>query len=841
MSALSYHSYSIYKEYETIEKQGDNQITFNHLNTLLHELEKERLLSSIYLSTQLSFRELNKKRLKIDKMMKNKLLSSHQNLVLTIVKELAEIRQKIDKHNINYIQMLDNYYEKKVIEPILESMKKISSTSDQSNEIMLAELRDSIELENSFLAYVLLSSKIMDKDELLFWESILSKRVLPNFIQCENDDILSEVNEILDVEKFMQIGSEEHTQIFLDSRTGNYLISLDKWHNISDKKIKKIDMAEYKFVHNDWVTLNKHLRKKEQEMNKYIFISLLSLILLGLLLVVVYILSKMNKDKRYLKNTLRAIEVDIDIEKRMELEALLKRNDSIEIYKFLANAIKEPNRAKDLFLANMSHEIRTPLNGIVGFTKELRQTPLDDDQEEMLSIIEESSNQLIHIVNDILDFSKIKAGKVELEAINFDPIATLEASVDIFVAKAREKKVDLKVYVDPEIPLELIGDPTKISQVLNNLISNAIKFTPKDGFVEISMLKIVENDSNILLKFMVKDSGIGISAEEKKKIFDAFSQADASTNRKFGGTGLGLSISSKFVEYMGGELDIKSELGEGTSFYFSLNLEKSISDKRRKKLDFSEYSVGYIPPISSQSMDRFLQKYIEFYGSNFQIYNRYEILNLEEKSLPNLLFIDYKCFKNKKQMEVFLDLPLYVILIVADNRENELEELKDKIDYLLHKPVNLSRTLRALEGFKKAKKRKELEQKDERISYEGIHALVVEDNFINQKLMKSILNRFGIEITLANNGEEAIKLRKEGSFDIIFMDIQMPVMGGIKATEKILEFEEENKEIHIPIIALTANALEGDKEKYLAYGMDAYLSKPMNIEDFKEILLTFFD
>ncbi len=841
MSALSYHAYSIYKEYETIEKQGDNQITFNHLNTLLHELEKERLLSSIYLSTQLSFRELNKKRLKIDKMMKNKLLSSHQNLVLTIVKELAEVRQKIDKHNINYIQMLDNYYEKKVIEPILESMKKISSTSDQSNEIMLAELRDSIELENSFLAYVLLSSKIMDKDELLFWESILSKRVLPNFIQCENDDILSEVNEILDVEKFMQIGSEEHTQIFLDSRTGNYLISLDKWHNISDKKIKKIDMAEYKFVHNDWVTLNKHLRKKEQEMNKYIFISLLSLILLGLLLVVVYILSKMNKDKRYLKNTLRAIEVDIDIEKRMELEALLKRNDSIEIYKFLANAIKEPNRAKDLFLANMSHEIRTPLNGIVGFTKELRQTPLDDDQEEMLSIIEESSNQLIHIVNDILDFSKIKAGKVELEAINFDPIATLEASVDIFVAKAREKKVDLKVYVDPEIPLELIGDPTKISQVLNNLISNAIKFTPKDGFVEISMLKIVENDSNILLKFMVKDSGIGISAEEKKKIFDAFSQADASTNRKFGGTGLGLSISSKFVEYMGGELDIKSELGEGTSFYFSLNLEKSISNKRRKKLDFSEYSVGYIPPISSQSMDRFLQKYIEFYGSNFQIYNRYEILNLEEKSLPNLLFIDYKCFKNKKQMEVFLDLPLYVILIVADNRENELEELKDKIDYLLHKPVNLSRTLRALEGFKKAKKRKELEQKDERISYEGIHALVVEDNFINQKLMKSILNRFGIEITLANNGEEAIKLREEGSFDIIFMDIQMPVMGGIKATEKILEFEEENKEIHIPIIALTANALEGDKEKYLAYGMDAYLSKPMNIEDFKEILLTFFD
>ena len=841
MSALSYHAYSIYKEYEAIEKQGNNQITFNHLNTLLHELEKERLLSSIYLSTELSFKELSNKRLKIDKFMKKKLWSSHQDLRLIITQALREVRQKVDKRSINYIKMLDNYYEKRVIAPILEQMKKMSSTSDQTNQIMLAELRDSIELENGFLAYVLLQSKKMDKQELLFWESILSKRVLPNFVQCENDDILSEVNEVLDIEKFMQIGSEEHAQLFLDSQTGDYLISLDKWHNIADKKIKKIDMAEYKFVHNDWVTLNRHLRKKEQKMNKYIFISLLSLILLGLLLVVVYILSKMNKDKRYLKNTLRAIEVDIDIEKRMELEALLKRNDSIEIYKFLANAIKEPNRAKDLFLANMSHEIRTPLNGIVGFTKELRQTPLNDEQEEMLSIIEESSNQLIHIVNDILDFSKIKAGKIELEAINFDPISTLEASVDIFVAKAREKKVDLKVHVDPEIPLELIGDPTKISQVLNNLISNAIKFTDKEGLVEISMLKIVEHDSKVRLKFMVKDSGIGISTEEKKKIFDAFSQADASTNRKFGGTGLGLSISSKFIEYMGGELAIKSELGEGTSFYFSLNLKKSISNKKRKKLDFSEYKVGYIPPISTQSMDRFLQNYIEFYGASFQIYNRYEILNLEEKYLPNLLFIDYKCFKNKKQLEVFLNLPIQVVLIVADNRENELEELKDKIDYLLHKPVNFSRTLKALESFKKAKKRKKLEHKNEHIRYEGIHALVVEDNFINQKLMKSILNRFGIEITLANNGEEAIKLREQDSFDIIFMDIQMPIMGGIEASKKILEFEKEKNQRHIPIIALTANVLEGDKEKYLAYGMDAYLSKPMNIEDFKEILLTFLD
>ena len=821
ISFFSYKEYSVYQEYQNIKNQNQYYYHFNDLNRLLKNIEDERLLSSIYLSTSLRFDELQEKRLEV-----NRLLNES---ILPISRAVVTVRHKIDKHNIGYREMISDFYEKKIIEPIFIKMQELSLSNAEQNILMLAKLRNNIGLEDSFLAFILLKSKAMQSSDLKFWDNIIADRVLPYFMQSIN----------FIAKYFREIGDKEYTQILIDSKIGNYSITFDKWHYLTMQKFEKINHLENRFTRNEVKRLNKMLSNVEYKIKKYFVILVLFILLMLAILFSIYMSFKIQDDKRYLKNTLRNIEVDIEIEKRRELEALLARNDSIEIYKFLANAIKEPNRAKDLFLANMSHEIRTPLNGIVGFTKELRQTPLNADQEEMLSIIEESSNQLIHIVNDILDFSKIKAGKVELESIPFDPIVTFESSVDTFIAKAREKKVELKVNIDPNTPTELLGDPTKLSQILTNLISNAIKFTDEDGIVIVSMLKVMENEKSTLLKFVVKDSGIGVSREEKKKIFDAFSQADVSTNRKYGGTGLGLSISSQFIQYMGGELEIQSEVGEGTSFSFSLNLEKSSSSTRYNILNLSSYSVGYVPPIAPQCVDRYLKNYVEFYGAKFKTYNRYEVLNLEEKELPDLLFMDYKCFKSLQQLEVFLDLPIQIILIVADNRENELVKVRGKIDYLLHKPVNFTRTLKALEVLESQKRDSSLEQKRKTIRFVNKRALVAEDNKINQKLMKSILERFGFEVTIVENGKDAIHVRQENSFDIIFMDIQMPIMGGVEATQKILALEKEEGKKHIPIIALTANVLEGDREKYLSFGMDGYLSKPINMESLEEILVTF--
>ena len=608
---------------------------------------------------------------------------------------------------------------------------------------------------------------------------------------------------------------------------------------LEGRKIDKLDTAKQFSSHNKLLQLKNQILYKEKIATKYLFISFLVLFLLIAILSTLHIMAKINSDRHFLKNTLKEIELDLDENKQRELASLIERNDRSEIYQFLANAIKEPSRAKDLFLANMSHEIRTPLNGIVGFTKELQETELNEDQKEMLDIIEESSNHLIHIVNDILDFSKIKAGRVEIESIPFNPVSKFEAAIDTFVAKARENDIELKVNIDPHIPLELRGDPTKILQILNNLISNAIKFTVRGGVVEISILQLSASGDDVSLKFIVKDSGIGVDSEEKKRIFDEFSQADASTSRKYGGTGLGLSISSQFVKHMGGELKIESEVGKGSSFFFSLNLQKSNNIQKRKKKNLGVYRVGYILPQNERSVEHYLAKYVEYHGAKFKLYEAQEILKLKEELLPDLLFIDYRCFEKKETLSMFLDLPLKTALMVAENREEELLDVRDNVDTILHKPVNFTRTTKVLEVLESIKKEVLESSENQTLKFYGKKALVAEDNVINQKLMKSILSRLGINVTVVENGIEALREKKDENYDIVFMDIQMPVMGGIEATKNILNLEQEQGQRHTPIVALTANALEGDKEKYLAIGMDAYLAKPMKMEELEKVLVDY--
>lgn len=637
---------------------------------------------------------------------------------------------------------------------------------------------------------------------------------------------------------------EVNSQIPKNS-TSNISLLTQELHSVRNS----VDLGEEKYIekilnllkHFNINYLNHELYENQGAMYKQVIISLLIFILLGLLLGILHFLKKITKDQLMLKKTVKYIETDLDENKKREIKEILTHNSSAEVYAFLANEIKEPSRAKDLFLANMSHEIRTPLNGIIGFTKELQETTLSEEQVEIIGIIEESSNNLMHIVNDILDFSKIKAGKIELEHIVFDPIEKFEASIDTFIAKAREKEIELKIYIDPEIPLKVLGDPTKITQILTNLISNAIKFTPRKGIVQIDIKQILNSHQNesIELVFSVKDSGIGVNNEEKKEIFNAFSQADPSTSRKYGGTGLGLSIASQFIKHMGGKLEIESEAGKGAKFFFSLFLTKPQNLQKRSKENFSAYTVGYIPPLESKSVDKSLKTYVEFQGAKFSTYTQRTLLNLAESKLPDLLFIDYKCFDTEGEIAYFLDLPLKIVLIAADNQEKELLHIRGKINKILYKPVNFTRALKSLEVLNIVNKTLPKRTKNLSKQFNNINALVAEDNFINQKLMKNILNRFGMNVTLVSNGEEALSSRKDNEYDIIFMDIQMPIMGGVEATENILFFEKKLKRKHIPIVALTANALEGDKEKYMKIGMDAYLAKPMNLDELKKVLNSF--
>ncbi|CAA6810149.1 MAG: BarA sensory histidine kinase (= VarS = GacS) [uncultured Sulfurovum sp.] len=844
-----YYAFQKYLLYKNSEQIITKRESFENANKFLLSLEKERLKSCLYLSSpnQKNLDKLNKQRIKV-----NTHIKENNKLELTQeIKNLLSIRQDLNTLSSDYRLLIYERFHLNIIAPIILKMEKLNLLQNDKYELAFIKLRENFNMENSFLAFTLTKQNVMTDNDVLFWEKIINLRELPIFdieetkarISKELDEntipLFSQIQEFYNMKDFSNMGQKERVELFVSAKKGIYSISFAQWLNKMRPQQTKLRRIQNLYNTHIMNTLKNQSKLHYKNMDRYTIIALLMFIVSGLIFAILNIL---NKDQVLLKNAVKEIEVDLDENKKREIKEILTHNSSSEIYEFLANEIKEPSRAKDLFLANMSHEIRTPLNGIIGFTKELKETRLSEEQTEIVDIIEESSGNLMHIVNDILDFSKIKAGKIQLENIPFDPIEKFEAAIDTYIAKAREKEIELKICIDPELPTSVLGDPTKIAQILNNLISNAIKFTPKKGYVEIKIETTKKHtDSKIKLQFSVKDSGIGVTSEEKKKIFEAFSQADVSTSRKYGGTGLGLSIASQFIKNMGGTLNLESQIGEGSRFFFSIILEKPQELSMRFKNDLSAYKVGYIPPVHHQSLDKNLKIYVEYQSAKFVTYSQRVLLNLEESELPNLLYIDYKCFDNVEDLDYFLDLPLKIVLIVADNREQELLPIVNKIDKILHKPVNLTRTLKSLEILKEEIKKSPTEVNISNPTFNNASALVAEDNSINQKLIKSILQRLGLNVTVVSNGKEALMLRKKHEYDIIFMDIQMPVMGGIEASKEIISFEKTSAKKHIPIVALTANALTGDKEKYMAEGMDAYLSKPMDLEKLKKVLVDFID
>ena len=419
---------------------------------------------------------------------------------------------------------------------------------------------------------------------------------------------------------------------------------------------------------------------------------------------------------------LSAYKSSVESQKKDEIDSDVKYRLLEKKFKAIAEkaeTLEHEIKSTELFLASMSHEIRTPLNGIIGLTEVLDDTTLSQEQKEFVSMIRESSNNLRVIVNDVLDVSKMNAGKMELESIDFDLFTKIEASVGIFKPKIVEKEISLNLLIDPKIPRKVIGDPTRLSQVIINLVSNALKFTDKGGKIDVLAEYIEQENDEVTFKVSVSDSGIGLTQEQQEKIFEAYSQATASTTRKSGGTGLGLTISSKIMNSMGTELKVESEEGKGATFFFVLTL----------KVDTSS-------------------------------------------SIPVI----------EEEVEI----------------ESATEE--------------------------------------ESQSFEDINVLVAEDNPINQKLIKIVLENFGLNVTLTANGEEAYEARVKGNYKMIFMDIQMPVMGGVESTHRILEYEKENGVEHIPIIALTANALPGDREKYMSEGMDDYATKPLDVKVLEKLV-----
>lgn len=494
------------------------------------------------------------------------------------------------------------------------------------------------------------------------------------------------------------------------------------------------------------------------------------------------------------------------------------------------------NRAKSSFLANMSHEIRTPLNAIVGFIDILRENEESEEKLKYLNTIQNSSDSLLSIINDILDFAKIESGKLNITFQEINPHKEFHSIASLFYAKAEDMKIKFQLFIDPNMPHCIITDSLRVRQVLSNLLSNAIKFSPNNGLV---FLEIIYKKEENRLYFNVKDNGIGISKEQQKRIFDSFSQAEDTITKKYGGTGLGLTICSKLVGLMDGEIEVESELNKGSKFSFWLPIKVCENSNFGFDLDIVKKLKTAKVFLSNQDYyKRTLRIYLESFGIEHIVsYNNLSEIK-HDKNL-DVAFVSLKLIDDCEYLQKLLDKGVSFIIIKSSLNESLNYSFNGNIEFI-EPPLTPSHIydslLKLVMDSSKDKKIESVEMNS--IEYSG-NILVVEDNSANQYLIEVILKKFNIDFEIANDGIEAIEKFENSKYDLILMDENMPNMSGSEATKEILKIEEELNLKHTPIVALTANAIKGDRERFLSLGMDDYISKPIKKDNFLSVLNKF--
>lgn len=877
-----YKKYQAYQSILPIQKLIKNN---NQLIDLYIAISKERGLSAGYYGSAgtINFDKLDKLYPKTDEsiQLSKKLLMNEDYLplnkkkkqeLIALLDDIKDIRTKTIDLDMEFNPMFFDYYSKinDTIYTLIENEKIVSNNANIAinniNFLNILKTIDSVSLEKGFVSkiieeYIPVSPSGIKRMETLFTSSKyiqpkgIAKKELQNKIQIISD-------EIKNIDKIL---NEYKGNISFSAETGEFIIERKDWEEQESLKIKKLNEIKDLLLEDIKKEINSTI--KEEKLQLLLILTTLILALLFLYLSGrvtrsmksnIENLSKIFKNMAKIAGHEEEINLDTDTGQKKAYEVI---EDSIIVLTDSKDKAIKASESKSMFLANMSHEIRTPLNGIVGFTELLTHTELNDEQLEFVETIEKSSENLLNIINDILDLSKIESEKIDIEEIMFNPLQHFEQAAELYGAKAAEKNIDLSFYIDPVLSgMNLKGDPTRLKEVIINLMSNAVKFTPKNGKIQVNIkTNGYTSDNKLKVYFEVKDSGIGIEEDKMKLIFNAFSQADSSTTRKFGGTGLGLTISSKLIELMGGRIEVSSEIGKGTKFYFTVLFETNNSNENKKDI-FKDAKITFVHSKKEKAQNDILNQYMEYMGVDYQTAtNKTQIENIKKESKTEAILLDYEFLleqkpEDKKKYEEITDTPIFLIIKPTLSKTEKTFAAMENVKYVFE-PVSLTKLYKTFESIGDKLTKKKVKKKKENIKKEKIEklaqahyitkefqgrVLVAEDNIINQKLILKTLEKFKLTADLADDGEKAFEARKSGTYDIIFMDINMPVMTGVEATHAILEWEAENNEDHVPIIAVTANAIKGDRERFIKEGMDEYITKPLKKADIEIIMKKFF-
>ena len=872
LSITSYFVYNSYKNYQAAQVLQNKLSENRELRDVVTNISRERGMTIMYLgnSSKNTFTSLQKQRKIVDERINtyikdtssNKTIHDHSKgqknceacnniKSLSISKNsINKLRILVDEHKATFKEVYKTVYGK-ALHNAIEELKEITYNqldykinNISSSYISIIKANEFTASERDLITFALARSTPLIEEDVNNWISLIAKADNFTYDNIKNKKLTDKLDKLFknedNIELFEDINTYR-TSILSSANKGKYNINPSIWFAMLSEKTNILSHAE------DMLLSAMDNRAIEVKSNALQILTItISIWIISIILAILgYLLSnEIATNIKNLESVLKKAAKSIGGEDVSEMgidlntaEGTTQAYDLLE--KIISQTItdkqlaQEASEAKSMFLANMSHEIRTPLNGIVGFTELLKDTDLEEEQGEFLEIIEKSSENLLEIINNILDLSKIESNKLEIENIIFNPTQEFESAVEVYAVKANEKNINLGCFIDPQLEYPIKGDPTKIKEVIINLLSNAVKFTSNYGSIDIVISKLPTNHENITrVRFEVKDSGIGVTSEQKARIFEAFSQADTSITRKYGGTGLGLTISSRFIELMGGELDLESKPGEGTTFFFTIDFEEVETVDESSQNIYSNIKALILQSTTKKKdQDEYLLRYLEFYGVKYQLFKtKEELKKLQKNEKNDLIFVDYEYTKDDIIAE-YGELYDGLILLTKSNLMKKIDSLRINIFKVLYEPLNNSKIKQIFENYNKDFEINESETDIRTVNIKESdfkeRVLVAEDNIINQKLIRRTLEDLGMNVSVASNGLEAFQKRKDEKFDIIFMDIQMPYLDGVEATKEILDYEKDFNQAHIPIVALTANALKGDRERFLAAGLDEYITKPI--------------
>ena len=869
-SYFLYISYIGYNKSVNFEKKLNSTKILNNLSV---NIAVERGLSSTFIASggHIAKEALMQQRLKVNKNIKNfynyyKNNATNKNIkrVISLLNKVNTVRTKVDSlKDANFNEIFFSYYSK-VNKYILDEESSINDiiTNSQilSLEASLVNLYNDIEYtgqERGFIAKILSQYTPFTDSDVKIWLRISSKSNTFSYDAIKDPDSKMKITSLFNSRANKKLLADvvgAKKDVVLAAQNGEYLIDPTLWFNLMTKKIKLLNNSSQIIQQ----SLTKEIKNyKNQNIVQLISAGVTWLISVLFMIMGIILLKQFRNNISSLEGVFKKVEELAETKQEVDFST---SEGMISAYQIIDQAVaniakekdnaKEASAAKSIFLANMSHEIRTPLNGIIGFTELLKNNELDDESKEFVEVIEKSSENLLEIINNILDLSKVESNKVEIDEILFSPIQEFENAIEVYGPKASEKGIHLSSYIDPSLSNYIKGDATKIKEVLINLMSNAVKFTSKDGYITTEIKRVEDGTVNgkVKINFSVQDTGIGIEKEKLKGIFNAFSQADSTITRKFGGTGLGLTISSKYIELMGGTLALESEYGKGTKFYFTIEFDESTSSDTNYENAFQEYHCAILSSEDSpKPYSQFVYNYFSFFGARVNFYSSFsQLKGLIYKSNSNIIVADYSDL-SEKEMEEYKKIKLPIIIVLKSSQQSKFDKLKSKYITPVYEPISMTKIIKILESSKELLPPKEIPRakaaQGSNIQKFGTKfdakVLVAEDNEINQKLIRRTLENLGLKITIAGNGLRALELRKENDYDLIFMDIAMPVMDGVIATQEIIKYEKEAGIPHIPIVAITANALKGDRERFMSEGLDEYITKPIKKESILSVLNMF--